>query len=82
MIKYEKSDTRQNMKMIKVKSSAIDEVGYNPLTKQMKIKFSKINIIYEFCNVPETIYLEFMQSNSKGIYYHDNIKDNYRCQGF
>ena len=66
------------MKMISVNSSAISHIGYDSNTKQMKITF-KQSKTYDYCNVPQNIFDEFLNASSIGIYYDRHIKDNYNC---
>lgn len=64
--------------MISVNSSAIDAIGYDSKTQQMKIKF-KDSGTYTFCGVPQSIFDNFLDANSKGQYYHKYIRDKYNC---
>ena len=66
------------MNMVKVRSSAIKAVGYDPLTRRMKIKFIQGNT-YDFCGVPQYIYENLLNARSKGTYYNDHIRDRYQC---
>lgn len=66
------------MDMMHVNSSAINAVGYDPMTRRMKIKFTQGDT-YDFCNVPEHIYNDLMRASSKGSYYNDHIRDRYKC---
>ena len=66
------------MKMIRVNSSAIIAVGYDPQTRRMKIKFSQGDT-YDFCGVPEHIFQGLLRAGSKGTYYNDHIRDRYQC---
>ena len=66
------------MEMIPVHSSAMRAVGYDPDTRQMKIEFEQGNI-YDFCEVPLSVYEQLMNASSKGIYYNEQIRDRYPC---
>ena len=66
------------MKMIQVKSDAINAIGYDPDSMKMKIEFQQGNI-YDFCRVPEQVYKSFISAASIGGYYKDYIKDKYPC---
>lgn len=66
------------MEMIRVNSSAISAVGYDPASRRMKIKF-KQGQTYDFCNVPERIFNGLLSAGSKGSYYNDHIRDRYQC---
>lgn len=66
------------MEMKPVNSSAIRAVGYDVATRGMRILF-KQGHYYDFCGVPEQVYLGLMRASSKGTYYNDHIKDRYQC---
>ena len=66
------------MKMIPVRSSAITAVGYDPVTRQMKIIF-KQGRTYDFCGVPPDIYQNLMNAGSLGAYYDRVIRDRFQC---
>ena len=66
------------MEMIRVNSDAISAVGYDPVSRRMKVKF-KQGKTYDFCNVPERIFNGLLSAGSKGAYYNDHIRDRYQC---
>ncbi|VVE77419.1 hypothetical protein PSP31120_01282 [Pandoraea sputorum] len=66
------------MEMITVRSSAIAAVGYDPVTRHMRISF-RSGGTYDFCGVPKNVYEQFMASASMGRYYHAHIENRYRC---
>jgi len=66
------------MKMIQVKSDAINSIGYDPDAMKMKIQFHQ-GKIYDFCRVPEHVYKSFINASSICEYYNDYIKDKYQC---
>ncbi len=66
------------MKTIPVSSSAISHIGYDSITKQMKVTF-KQGITYDYCGVPKHIYEAFVSAQSIGRYYHTHIEDKYNC---
>jgi hypothetical protein len=66
------------MEMIRVASSAIAAVGYDPASRRMKIRFTQGHT-YDFCRVPERVFTAFLKARSKGTYYNDCIKDRYPC---
>lgn len=69
---------REQVDMIRVRSSSINAVGYNPDTNHLYIKFNNNSKTYTFYNVPFQIYNELMAAASKGRYYHRNIEGRYR----
>lgn len=66
------------MKMISVFSSAISAVGYDAVTRRMKIRFTEGHT-YDFCGVPESVFNGLLRAPSKGSYYNEHIRDRYRC---
>ncbi|MFG6109379.1 KTSC domain-containing protein [Stenotrophomonas nematodicola] len=64
--------------MIRVSSSAIAEVGYDPNTLRMEIRFAQGHT-YDFCRVPPHVFQALLSARSKGSYYNDHIRDHYRC---
>jgi len=66
------------MEMIRVNSSAIHSVGYDPETQRMRIEFQQGHG-YDFCGVPVHVYEGLMNASSKGSYYNDYIRDRYQC---
>ena len=66
------------MDMLRVNSSAISAVGYDPRSMRMKIRFVQGDT-YDFCGVPEHVFIGLLNARSKGNYYNDNIRDRYQC---
>lgn len=66
------------MEMIRVNSTAISRVGYDPETRRMKIQFAQ-GETYDFCRVPESIFNGLLKAASKGAYYNMHIRDKYQC---
>lgn len=66
------------MEMIRVNSSAIDRIGYDPQSRRLRIEFTQGDS-YDFCNVPLHIYEGLIRAASKGGYYNDHIRDRYQC---
>lgn len=66
------------MDMIRVSSSAIRSIGYDPGTMRMRIQFTEGHT-YDFCGVPAQVFQGFFAVSSKGRYYNDHIRDRYQC---
>lgn len=66
------------MEMIRVSSSAIRAVGYDAVTRRMKIAFTEGHS-YDFCGVPEYVFKGLLHAGSKGRYYNDQIRNRYQC---
>lgn len=60
-----------------VQSSNIESVGYDRKTNVLEIEFHRGGV-YQYSNVPESIYQAMLNAASKGTYFHDNIKERYR----
>lgn len=60
-----------------VQSSNMAEVGYDAPSMTLEIQFIKSGT-YHFFDVPELVYVELMQADSKGKYFNSNIRNNYR----
>jgi len=64
------------LQRIPVRSSNLVAVGYDPNTSTLEIEFH--NGLYEYYNVPQSIYNGLMAAASHGSYFHQNIKDVFR----
>ena len=60
-----------------VSSSHIAEVGYDSPSMTLEIAFSD-GSVYQYFDVPEAVYQEFMRASSKGTFLNANIKHSYR----
>ena len=67
-----------SMSMISVSSSAIAAIGYNPFTGTLAIRFHSSATVYEFPNVPLSVFVGLMAAGSKGDYYNLHIRGKYR----
>ena len=69
------------MKRMTVSSDGILEVGFHQDTDTigtLELKFSNGGV-YEFFNVPSTMYDEFMHAPSREDYYFTNIGKRFPC---
>ena len=64
------------MKMQKVKSSNIAEVGYEPEFKELFVKF-KSGKTYVYRGVPRDLFLDFKNAKSLGKFLNAKLKDRY-----
>ena len=62
------------MRRTRVSSSNLAEVGYDPETSILEIKFHQGGV-YQYYNVPKSIYHDLMTAASKGRYHHQHIKN-------
>ena len=60
-----------------VSSSNVASVGYDPNTLTLEVEF-KDGSVYQYFDVPETVYQELMRASSVGQFIHSNIRNNYR----
>jgi hypothetical protein len=65
------------MNRIPVSSSNISTVGFDADTQTLEIEFTNGNI-YQYFDVPVTVYEELMQAESKGKFLTTQIKGVYR----
>jgi hypothetical protein len=68
------------MELQPVESSLIHSVGYDPASSVLEIRFLESQRIYEFFNVPFSVYDELMAAESKGQYFNEMIRDFYVSQ--
>lgn len=64
------------MDRLRVTSSNLQSVGYDPLTRALEIKFHSGGI-YRYSGVPEERYHNLMRAVSKGSYFDNYIKNRY-----
>jgi KTSC domain len=64
------------MKRDPVQSSNIESIGYDGKALTLEVKFHSGDV-YQYANVPESIYKGLHDAESKGKYFHANIKDKY-----
>lgn len=64
------------MDLVHVSSSNLYVVGYDPLSKTLRVKFHS-GSVYDHFNVPNSKYSGLMSASSKGKYYSDYIKNTY-----
>ena len=60
-----------------VSSSNLRSVGYDPISLILEIEFNS-GAVYQYLNIPASVYQSLMSASSHGKYFHAYIKDNYR----
>jgi uncharacterized protein len=65
------------MNRTSVISTDVAEIGYDAATMTLEVAFHKGGI-YQYFDVPESVYHEFMGADSKGKFLNVNFKNNYR----
>ena len=61
-----------------VPSKEITQVGYQEDSETLEIQFVQGGV-YQFFNVPSTVFDEFMSAPSKEGYYHSKIGERFPC---
>lgn len=61
--------------MVFVVSTTMEAVGYDPTTSELHVRFLRTGETYVYYAVPESIFEELMQSESKGQYFNQNIRN-------
>jgi len=65
------------MQRIAVASSTIRAVGYDERNQALEVEF-KSGGIYQYMNMPNSVYERFMAASSKGKFLAQFIKDKYK----
>ena len=60
-----------------VQSSMITSIGYDENTSTLEVEFNS-GAIWQYYDVPGSIYYDMMNSGSLGKFFHSNIKRQYR----
>jgi hypothetical protein len=61
-----------------VESSTVLSVGYDQPSETLEVEFRNGGV-YQYYNVPQAVYEQFMASDSKGKFLHVNVKNSYPC---
>lgn len=62
--------------MISVDSSTVEEIGYDPSTKELLVNF-KSGGSYKYLDVPHSTFNSLITASSVGSYLHQHIKGSY-----
>jgi hypothetical protein len=66
----------QSMNRTSVSSSNLRSIGYDSATNTLEIAFHG-GRVYQYFNVPKSVYHGLMNAASHGKYHHRRIKDRY-----
>ena len=67
--------------MMPVVSDCFTHIGYNVDTRDLKVIFnSEIPGVYVYENVPPELFIRFLQSDSKGRFYHMHIRGQFESE--
>jgi len=64
------------MKRQSVESSNLASVGYDAENEILEVEF-KHGGVYQYFDVPQNVYEELMNASSHGVYFSDNIRNDY-----
>ena len=67
------------MRRLAVQSEAVSSVGYDGKARTLAVEFRE-GQVYEYLEVPETIYRELLQAESIGNYVNTAIKPRFRVR--
>jgi len=62
---------------IHVDSSNLVDIGYDPSSMTLEVGF-KNGTLYQYFDVPETVYQQLMQAESHGTFFNANVRNSYR----
>ena len=62
------------------KSSLIKNVKYLPSTQVLTVEFQKGGNVFQYHNVPKTIFEGFLKAESTGKYFLANVKDKFEAK--
>ncbi len=69
------------MDMTKIESSSnIAEVGYDANSGKLRVRFISSGGLYEYDDVPKNVAEDFLLAESKGKYFHANIKNQHHAR--
>jgi len=66
------------MDMVDVKSNNISKIGYNQEKQILRVEFANTGL-YQYSEVPKTIYDEMVINESVGTYFSKNIRNIFKC---
>ena len=65
------------MKRTSVNSSSIASIGYDEAVSLLEIEFKK-GTVYQYANVPKSLFDALMKATSKGRFFDQNIREKFR----
>jgi hypothetical protein len=61
----------------RVQSTLFRSIGYDAASCILELEFVPTGAVYEYYDVPLSVYFDLLDAPSKGRYYNDEIKDSY-----
>ena len=65
------------MKLLRVRSSAIEAVGYDTERQRLEVRWIGQRRVYRYHRVPAEAYQELLEAKSKGTYVNEQVKPRY-----
>jgi hypothetical protein len=72
-------NTVLHIEMYPVQSSNIAEIGFDKHSRTLRIRFRDGGLLYDYSPVPASIYALLMLSKSKGSFFAEEIRPNFRA---
>ena len=63
--------------MFKVSSSNIDSVGYNNVSRKLRIKFNNKSV-FDYADVNPELFNDLMDADSVGKFFHANVRNKFK----
>ncbi len=67
------------MQRTSVTSTNISSIGYDPQLATLEVEFASGDV-YQYFDVPEHLFQQFLHASSHGQFLNDHIRYNYRYQ--
>jgi hypothetical protein len=64
------------MRRTKVESTTLRSAGYEAVGEILELEFTS-GVVYQYLEVPASVYRSLMQAESKGTYFNREIRDAY-----
>jgi hypothetical protein len=64
----------------RVQSSVIRSAGYDAAASILELEFADSRAVYDYYDVPLSVYEELLSADSMGVYFNEFIKDLYASQ--
>jgi len=77
MLSPKLENKRCNMEREYVESAMISSYGYDPDTSTLEVEFKKNGVVWQYFDVPESVYWEMKSARSSGQFFNANIKNTY-----
>lgn len=72
------SSTKPEFQMVPVRSSNIADLGYDPATRELRVRFAKGGL-FSYADVPQTEYDALRQASSIGAHFSSKIRNKFKA---